>query len=61
MSTITYILLWPLLGAICVAALPGSFRFAIRSIALVTTFLSMILAILLFIGFDASVVGPQFV
>lgn len=60
MSTLTYILGWPLVAALAVAFVPRNYRFAVRLIALLATFISMLLAIKLFVQFDASVAGFQF-
>lgn len=60
MSTLTYILGWPLAAAVLVAFIPRNFRFAIRLIALAATFVSMVLAVKVFWQFDAGAVGPQF-
>jgi NADH-quinone oxidoreductase subunit M len=60
MSTLTYILGWPLLAAIIVAFIPGNYRFAIRLIALAATGFSMLLAIKLFAQFQAGLSGLQF-
>jgi NADH-quinone oxidoreductase subunit M len=60
MSTLTYILGWPLLAAVGVAFVPRNYRFAIRVIALAATFLSMALAIKLFAQFEVGITGPQF-
>lgn len=61
--SITYILLCPLLGALVVAMLPREFRFAIRSIALVSTLFSLLLAVKVFLQFDLdpAIIGPQLV
>ena len=61
MSPLTYILGWPLLAAAVLAFVPRNYRFAIRAIALAATFLSMILAVKLFIQFQTGLAGFQFV
>ncbi|MCI0537172.1 MAG: NADH-quinone oxidoreductase subunit M [Verrucomicrobiales bacterium] len=60
MSTLTYILGWPLLGAGLVALIPRNYRFVIRIIALLTTFLSMLLAVKMFLQFQTGLTIPQF-
>ncbi|MDA1273513.1 MAG: NADH-quinone oxidoreductase subunit M [Verrucomicrobia bacterium] len=60
-STITFLLLWPFLGAIVIALLPRDFRLAIRAVALASTLFSLLLAIKVFLQFDASLLAPQFV
>ena len=61
MSTLTYILGWPLLGAIAVALIPRNYRFAIRIVALLTTFISALLAIKAFWLFPAGTVEYYYV
>ncbi len=52
MSLLTYIILAPFLGALIVALIPREYRFAIRIVALVSTFASMVLAVVMFAKFD---------
>jgi NADH-quinone oxidoreductase subunit M len=54
MSLLTSIILVPLLGALIVALIPRNFRFVIRIVALASTLVSMILAITMFVKFDAA-------
>src|SRR5437867_9353836 len=54
MSTLTYILGWPLLAAIVLTLVPRNYRFVIRIVALLTTLISLILAVTLFLKFDAA-------
>lgn len=61
MSTLTYILGWPLVGAAIIAALPRNYHFVIRVVALFTTLVSMLLAVKMFLQFEAGLAGPQFV
>ncbi|MBM3833327.1 MAG: NADH-quinone oxidoreductase subunit M [Verrucomicrobia bacterium] len=61
MSTLTYILGWPLLAGILVVFIPQNYRFAIRLIALAATGVSMLLALKLFAQFQTGVAGYQFV
>ncbi|NBQ24551.1 MAG: hypothetical protein EBU26_09865 [Verrucomicrobia bacterium] len=57
MSILSFILILPLLGAALVALQPGKSRLSIRAIALITTFLSMMLAIFAFVGFQGAAQG----
>ena len=61
MSTLTYILGWPLVAAILVTFIPRNYRFTIRVIALAATGLSMLLAIKLFSQFEVGSDELQFV
>ncbi len=61
MSILTFILLWPLIGAAAVAFIPRNYQFGIRVVALGTTFISMLLAILAFWRFPSGAVDFQFV
>ncbi|MFO1499444.1 MAG: NADH-quinone oxidoreductase subunit M [Verrucomicrobiota bacterium] len=61
MSTLTYILGWPLVAALIVAVIPRHFRFGIRLVALAATLLSMLLAVKAFWQFSAGTAGYQFV
>src|SRR5579863_4310216 len=61
MSTLTYIILWPLVAALLLCLVPRSYRFVMRLVAVVVTFISMVLAIKMFWHFDgASPVPFQF-
>jgi NADH-quinone oxidoreductase subunit M len=62
MSPLTLIFLLPLLAALALALIPRNFRFAIRSLALLATFVSMIIAVSAFCRFNghASADGFQF-
>src|ERR1043166_3842315 len=60
MSSLSYIILWPLLGAIALAFVPRSFRVVIRGIALLTTLLSALLALKMFLLFNSGPAGYQF-
>jgi NADH-quinone oxidoreductase subunit M len=60
MSTLTWILGWPLLAALLLAFVPGNYRVVIRAVALAATFLSAALAVKMFIQFHAGLVGYQF-
>lgn len=60
MSPLTYILGWPLLGALLVAAIPRHYRFVIRSVALLTTAISALLAVKMFAQFETGLATVQF-
>ena len=64
MSTLTYILGWPLLAAVVLAFVPRNYRFVMRLVALGATAISALLAIkmfLLFPGAEANADGYRFV
>lgn len=61
MSLLTPIVLLPLLAALVLFAVPREYRFAIRLTALAATLASLVLAIILFVRFDATIAGFQFV
>jgi NADH-quinone oxidoreductase subunit M len=61
MSTLTYIIAWPLLAALVLAFVPRTFRTVMRGVAIVATFLSALLAIKMFLQFQASTPDYQFV
>ena len=54
---LTAIILLPFLGALVITLLPGNYRFAIRIVALLTTLLSMLLAVDLFLHFNNAAAG----
>src|SRR5213082_3292472 len=60
MSTLTYIIGWPLLAAIVLAFVPSSFRVVVRAVALLVTLISALLAVKVFVLFRAGVGGYQF-
>ncbi len=60
MSTLTYILGWPLLAAIVLLLVPRTFRPVIRGVAIVTTFVSALLAVKMFVQFHVGGPGYQF-
>lgn len=60
MSTLTFIIGWPLLGAAIVALTPRNLRFGIRLTALAATFISMLLAIKAFWLFPMDIPGYHF-
>ncbi|HOW65959.1 MAG TPA: NADH-quinone oxidoreductase subunit M [Candidatus Paceibacterota bacterium] len=61
MSVLSYILLWPLLSALCLLCVPREQRVAIRAVAVFSTLVTALLAIKMFLQFDAGVPGFQFV
>jgi NADH:ubiquinone oxidoreductase subunit 4 (subunit M) len=54
MSLLTSIILVPFLGALAVALIPRNYRFVIRLVALASTLVTMLLAIAMFLKFDAA-------
>ncbi len=58
MSILTFILILPLLGAGLVAMLPKSAKGGIRTVALATTALSMLCAVIAFLTFNSATAGP---
>src|SRR5712692_330559 len=54
MTTLTYIFLLPLLAALLLVLIPRNYRFVIRTLALLATLISLILAVNLFLKFDAA-------
>ncbi len=60
MSILTYILGWPLLAALALVFVPRNYRVIIRAVALLATFISMLLAIKMFCQFVTGHAGYQF-
>lgn len=60
MSLVTYIFLLPLFAALLVLIIPGNYRFVIRSVALAATFISLVLAVVMFCKFDAAKASDGF-
>src|SRR5258705_2457282 len=60
MSTLTYIILWPLIGALALAFVPRTFVTVMRAVAIVTTFVSALLAWKVFLQFDIGAKAYQF-
>jgi NADH-quinone oxidoreductase subunit M len=54
MSLLTYIILAPLLGALITALIPRDYRFVIRLVALGSTLVSLVLAVVMFAQFDSA-------
>jgi NADH-quinone oxidoreductase subunit M len=61
MSTLTLIMLWPFLGALAVALIPRQYRFGIRLVALLATFLSLLTGVVAFWRFPSGATDFQFV
>jgi len=61
MSTLTYIVLWPLIAAIVLAFVPRSFSVVMRAVAILATFICAVLAIKIFLQFHLGQSGYQFV
>jgi len=59
-SILTYILGWPLLAALALIFVPGNYRVVIRAVAILATFISMLLAVKMFAQFVPGQVGYQF-
>ena len=58
MSILSFILILPLLGAGLVALLPKSAKGGIRTVALVSTALTMLCAVVAFLSFNGAATGP---
>jgi NADH-quinone oxidoreductase subunit M len=61
MSTLSFIIAWPLLAAVAVALIPREYRFGIRLLALLATFVSMLLAVKAFVLFPPGSAQFHFV
>src|SRR5258706_14149288 len=59
MSTLTYIICWPLLAAIVLAFVPRNYRVVMRAVALAATLISALLALKMFLQFNGVSVGPS--
>jgi NADH-quinone oxidoreductase subunit M len=57
MSILTYILGWPLLAALVLVFVPGNYRVIIRAVAVLATFISMVLAIKMFVQYGGATAG----
>ncbi len=57
MSILTYILGWPLLAALVLVFVPGNYRVIIRAVAVLATFISMVLAIKMFVEYGGAIAG----
>ncbi len=60
MSPLTLIFGLPLLAALLLALVPRNFRFAIRSLALLASFIAMLVALHVFISFDGAAAAGSF-
>jgi len=60
MSPLTCIIGWPLVAAIVLLLVPRNFRPVVRAVALLATFVSALLALKLFLQFQAGAPGYQF-
>jgi NADH-quinone oxidoreductase subunit M len=54
MSTLTYIIAWPLVAALLLCAVPRNYRFVMRLVAVTVTGISMLLAVKMFCQFGAA-------
>jgi NADH-quinone oxidoreductase subunit M len=59
MSILTYIAGWPLLAALLLVFVPGNYRVIVRAIAVLATFISMVLAISMFLHFNGAPVDAD--
>src|SRR3974390_2754546 len=59
MSTLTYILGWPLLAALALVFVPRNYRVVMRAVAVLATFVSALLALKMFVQFPGAPVGPS--
>ncbi len=59
MSILTYIAGWPLLAALLLLFIPGNYRVIVRAIAVLATFISMVLAISMFLHFNGAPVDSD--
>ncbi len=59
MSILTYIAGWPLLAALLLLFVPGNYRVIVRAIAVLATFISMLLAIQMFCQFNGAAVDAD--
>ena len=60
MSTLTYILGWPLAAAIALAFIPRNFRVVLRAGAILALLISALLALKVFLQFKTGASGYQF-
>lgn len=60
MSTLTWLILCPFLGAVAIAFVPRNFRVVARGLALVATLVSALLALKMFLQFQVGAAGYQF-
>src|SRR5687767_5398162 len=60
MSSLTYIIGWPLVGALILAFVPRTFSVVMRGVSIVVTFITALLAVKMFLQFDTAAPGYQF-
>src|SRR5213594_1142028 len=60
MSTLTYIICWPLLAALVLVFVPRSFRVVMRGVAIAATLVSALMALKIFLQFKMGGSGYQF-
>ena len=60
MSPLTYIIGWPLIAAIVLLLVPRNFRLVVRAVAILATFISALLALMMFLQFKVGATGYQF-
>jgi NADH-quinone oxidoreductase subunit M len=60
MSTLTYLILWPLIAALALVFVPRTLSVVMRAVAILATFISALLAIKMFLKFHAGQAGYQF-
>lgn len=59
MSILTHIAGWPLVAALALVFVPRNYRVIIRAVALLATFVSMVLAIKMFCHYGSAEAGPS--
>jgi NADH-quinone oxidoreductase subunit M len=59
-STLTYIILWPLVAALFLAFIPRNYRVVMQGVAILATFISAVLALKMFIRFQTGAGRIQF-
>ncbi len=60
MSTLTYIIGWPLAAALLLCLVPRDYKVVMRLVAVVVTFIVMVLAVKMFWQFDSQADGFQY-
>ena len=60
MSPLTYIIGWPFFAAVLLLLVPRTFRPVVRAVAILATFISALLALKMFLQFNAGAPGYQF-
>ena len=59
MSILTYIAGWPLVAALALIFVPGNYRVIIRAVAVLATFISMLLALKMFVEYGCATAGAS--